>query len=50
MRMKWGFARKATYVLEAAYTYKVQLLRVSDLRLRVWLSDPADDSEEYIGL
>ena len=33
--IEFGFARKTTYALEAAYAYKVRLLRVSDLSLRV---------------
>ena len=41
--IKYGFARKATYALEAAYAYKVRLLHVSDLSLRVWPSDIVDD-------
>ena len=44
--IKYGFARKATYALEAAYAYKVRILRVSDLSLRVWRSDIVDDSVE----
>ena len=46
MRTKYGFARKSTYALEAAYVYKVRLLRVSDLSLRVWPSDLVDVSED----
>ena len=59
VRTKYDFARKrhiaydwirlwtkATYALEAAYPYKVRLLRVRDLSLRVWLSDLKDDSED----
>ena len=48
--IEYGFARKATYALKAAYAYKVRLLCVSDLRLRVWLSNLVDDlvfSENY---
>ena len=41
--IEYGFARKATYALEAAYSYKVRLLHISDLRLRVWPSDLVDD-------
>ena len=41
--IEYGFGRKSTYALEAAYAYKVRLLRVSDLRLRAWPSDLVDD-------
>ena len=44
--IKYGFARKVTYALEAVYAYKVRLLRVSNLSLRVWMSNIVDDSEE----
>ena len=30
---RYGFARKATYVLEATYVYKVRLLRAKQLML-----------------
>ena len=46
MSMKYGFARKATYALKAAYAYKVRILHVRDLFLRVWLYDLVDNLEE----
>ena len=30
---EYGFARKATYALEAAYAYEVQILRIKQLML-----------------
>ena len=45
--IEYGFERKATHVLEAAYAYKVRLLHVSNLCLGVWPSDLVDDFEEY---